>query len=206
MFFIVGLGNPGSKYDGTRHNVGFEVVETLARRHGFPGLRTFGNADVSKGRIGSANVLLVEPTTYMNLSGDAVGAVLRFYKGAVEDLLVIHDELDFEPGEVRVKQGGGHGGHNGLRSIVAHVGREFSRIRIGIGKPPSNGAEHVLSRFDRATREIIDEAVDNSADAVEAILDVGIKAAMNRINRRPKKTKEESDKPDVAASSDKDGD
>ena len=184
MHVVVGLGNPGRKYEGTRHNVGFEVVELLARRHGLPALKVSKNAAVSKGKIVAEDVILARPLTYMNLSGDAIGPLLRYYKVEPEQLIVIHDELDFEPGDVRLKNGGGHGGHNGLRSTIDHVGREFVRVRIGIGKPPGSqdGSSFVLSRFDRSSRELIDQAIDDAADAVELVLEHGIKSAMNSFN------------------------
>ncbi|MBI3179271.1 MAG: aminoacyl-tRNA hydrolase [Deltaproteobacteria bacterium] len=186
MFFVVGLGNPGAEYEGTRHNVGFEVVEALARRHGFSAGRRFHSARVYRGSIKGHEGALVKPMTYMNLSGDAVAAVLGFHKGTAADLIVVHDELDFAPGQVRVKVGGGHGGHNGLRSIIAHAGRDFARVRVGVGKPPAaeRGADHVLSRFDAINRKLIDGAIAQAADAVEVMVAEGAAAAMNRFNRR----------------------
>ncbi len=194
MLFVVGLGNPGTEHVATRHNIGFEVVERLADRHGYPQSRRFKNAEVCRGTIKGHDALLIRPLTYMNLSGDAVGAITRYYKGEERDVIVIHDELDFEPGEVRVKLGGGHGGHNGVRSVASHVGSEFVRVRVGIGKPPAGrGADHVLSRFSAPDRRIADDAVETSADAVEMIIDEGVKKAMNRYNRRPKKVAADDD-------------
>lgn len=184
MRFVVGLGNPGREYVGTRHNLGFEVVDELARRHGYPAFRRFKNADVSRGEIAGQQVLLVKPLTYMNLSGDAVGAILGFYKGEASDVVAVHDELDFEPGVVRLKQGGGHGGNNGVRSLCSHIGRDFARVRLGIGKPRGNGADHVLSRFTASERIAVDRAVEVAADAVEAILAEGMPRAMSRFNQR----------------------
>ncbi|MBI5508286.1 MAG: aminoacyl-tRNA hydrolase [Deltaproteobacteria bacterium] len=186
MWFVAGLGNPGREYEGTRHNVGFEVVSMLADRHRYPAARDTQGAKVAKGRIGREEVLLIQPQTYMNLSGDAIGAIVRFYKGEGSSLVVIHDELDFEPGVVRVKVGGGHGGHNGLRSIILHLGDAFVRVRVGIGKPPKDrpGADHVLSRFDGRTRAVMEKAVVTAADAVEAVVALGAPMAMGRFNRR----------------------
>ncbi len=186
MFFVVGLGNPGAEYERTRHNVGFEVVDALAKRHGFAAGRRFESAKVYRGNIKGREGVLVKPMTYMNLSGDAVAAVLGFHKATPADLIVVHDEMDFAPGQVRVKTSGGHGGHNGLRSIIAHAGRDFARVRIGVGKPPSAalGATHVLSRFEATTRKLIDDAVEQAANAVELLLEQGAAAAMNRFNRR----------------------
>ena len=144
-----------------------------------------GGAKISRGTIVSVEAVLVQPMTYMNLSGEAVATVLRYHEGTMSDLLVAHDDLDFPPGVVRLKRGGGHGGHNGLRSIISHVGRDFVRVRIGVGKPPlGRGAEHVLSGFNRAERVGMDEAVEMAADAVEAIAIEGLPAAMNRFNRK----------------------
>ena len=186
MLLVVGLGNPGREYDRSRHNVGFEVIEILGERHRFPEARSEKGALVAKGRIRDADVLLVRPTTYMNLSGDAVGAIARFYKVEPAEVVVAHDELDFELGQVRVKIGGGHGGHNGVRSVIAHLGRDFTRVRIGVGKPPAGveGADWVLSKVDQSTRRILDEAAARAADAVESVLGDGVQKAMNLFNRR----------------------
>lgn len=187
MLLVVGLGNPGREYERTRHNVGFDVIDRLASRGSFGAWRKAESALVCRGVMGSTEVLLVKPMTYMNLSGQAVGGLMRFYKVSLSDLVVIHDELDFEPGVVRIKSGGGHGGHNGLRSIEAHVGsREFVRIRVGIGKPRSaaDGANHVLSTFGKEERVLIDQAVDLALQAVGTIVEKGALAAMNQLNRR----------------------
>ena len=188
MHLIVGLGNPGRQYDGTRHNIGFEVVDLLAQRWRMPAMRESNSAHVARGTMGKHDVLLVKPQTFMNLSGDAVGALMRFYKETPGNVIVVHDELDFAPGEVRLKSGGGHGGHNGLRSLVAHITADYPRIRIGIGKPPPGavGANYVLSRFAKSERALMDEAAIIAMDAVETILDIGIAASMNRFNQRTK--------------------
>jgi PTH1 family peptidyl-tRNA hydrolase len=188
MHLVVGLGNPGREYEKTRHNVGFEVIDTLSGVGSFGGFKTQANARVAKGTIGGNEVLLVKPMTFMNLSGDAVGNLLRYYKLGPEALVVVHDELDFEPGVVRVKIGGGHGGHNGLKSIITHVSRDFTRVRVGVGKPPNReaGADHVLSGFDKKERALVDEAVALAVKAVKTILSEGLPAAMNEFNRREK--------------------
>lgn len=186
LYLVAGLGNPGPPYAKTRHNVGFEVVDHLIHRYRMEAGRPQKQALVSRGMLSGCETLLCKPQTYMNDSGAPVGALLRYFKIPVEHLVVVHDELDFEVGEVRLKQGGGHGGHNGLRSLIACVGAEFGRIRMGIGKPPSkaSGADFVLSRFNVAEREWIDNAVVQAGQAVETVLQVGIKAAMNELNRR----------------------
>ena len=185
MFLVVGLGNPGKDYDGTKHNVGFELVDLLARRMSAPRWKSELKAETCKVRVGDADVLLVKPQTYMNLSGEAVQALAHYYKVAVAQVVVAHDELDFEPGVVKLKVGGGHGGNNGLRSIMAHLGPDFVRIRIGIGKPPAaeRGADWVLSRFSKANRPLIDEALVRADEAVEAIILKGVAKAMNEANR-----------------------
>ena len=183
MFFVVGLGNPGCEYEGTRHNVGFEVVDRLAQRHTFPAFRTYNKASISRGAIRKQDVLLMKPQTYMNLSGDAVQANLHTFQGAVGDLVVIYDEMDFEPGTVKLKRGGGHAGHKGLRSIMSHLGRDFCRVRVGIGKGKAGaGVDHVLSTFDPQTRPHIEDAIERAADAVQFLIQDGLSKAMNRIN------------------------
>ena len=184
MILVAGLGNPGRKYDGTRHNVGFEVIDLLANRYRYPVYKSWKKAETAKGRIAGVEVLLSKPQTFMNLSGDAVGPQLQFYKEEPASLIVVHDELDFDPGCVKIKSAGGHGGHNGLKSIMNHVGRDFQRVRVGIGKPPkvARGADFVLSPFNKETRVLIDEAIERAADAVELIVEHGVKEAMSRFN------------------------
>ena len=185
---VVGLGNPGKEYAHTRHNVGFDVIEVLARRHGGTLKGGRENALVAEVRIDQRRVTLAEPLTYMNLSGDAVGPLVR--RHGIEDpekLVVVHDELDLPLGQVKVKVGGGLAGHNGLRSIKAHLHTaDFVRVRIGVGKPPSkeHGADHVLKRVGKSERTELDVAVQEAADAVELILSDGPEAAMNQVNTR----------------------
>ena len=186
---VMGLGNPGQEYSRSRHNVGAEVVEELARRHGGRLKKVRQQraltAEVSCGR---ARIALAVPTTYVNLSGDAASSLIRRYGiDDLEHLVVVHDELDLEPGVVRIKQGGGLAGHNGLRSITQHLKtQDYLRVRIGVGKPPSKerGADHVLRRIPKRERELLDVAVQVAADAVEAIATNGLAAAMNDINGR----------------------
>src|SRR6202008_517915 len=166
---VVGLGNPGSEYARTRHNVGAEVVELLAARHG--------------GR----RVALAIPLTYMNDSGQAVSALVRRYDVEPSSLVIVHDELDLPPAVLKVKEGGGLAGHNGLRSIKNHLHTDaFVRVRIGVGKPPSKerGADHVLSRVSKREREEMNVTIEEAADAVESILTDGVAVAMNRYNTR----------------------
>jgi peptidyl-tRNA hydrolase, PTH1 family len=184
VFLVVGLGNPGREYEKTRHNVGFEAVDGLQAERGFAAWKTSGNAEVARGKVGSVDTLLLKPQTYMNLSGEAVGSVMRFYKVAESELIVVHDELDFEPGILKVKVGGGHGGNNGVKSIISHCGREFVRVRVGIGKPRGDGANWVLGRFDKSERELVESALQLAKQAVLTVIEKGVQTAMNEFNRR----------------------
>ena len=184
---VVGLGNPGDEYSRTRHNVGAEVVELLARRHGGKLRGSKGRARGDEVRIGDKRVALAIPLTYMNDSGEAVGALARRLGIEPDRIVIVHDELDLEPAVLRVKVGGGLAGHNGLRSIKQHLHTdEFTRVRIGVGKPPSKerGADHVLSRVSKREREAMDVTIEEAADAVERIVTDGVDAAMNRYNTR----------------------
>lgn len=187
-FVIVGLGNPGRQYENSLHNVGQLTVELLASRTGARLKAGRDRALVGDARISGHAVVLAVPTTYMNDSGHAVGALVRRHK--IEDmsrLVIVHDELDLEPGTVRVKVGGGLAGHNGLRSINQHLkSADFVRVRIGVGKPPSkdDGADHVLSPMSAAVRRAMDVNIAVAADAVEAVVADGPVAAMTAFNGR----------------------
>ena len=191
-FLIVGLGNPGTKYSRTRHNVGFEAIELLATRLNatlkagrdralFAEVNTTANAQTK-------HLLLAMPTTFMNESGNAVGPLARRY--AISDplkIIIVHDELDLEPGVVKIKSGGGLAGHNGLASITQHLKtQDFLRVRIGVGKPPSKeqGGDHVLSKIPARERELLDISVQIAADAVQLMVAEGLDAAMRNINAR----------------------
>jgi peptidyl-tRNA hydrolase, PTH1 family len=183
---VVGLGNPGPEYAETRHNIGVRVVELLAARAG--GVRFSkhkSNADVLEGRLAGRRVVLAVPRTYMNVSGGSVAGLLRYYGVAPTDLVVVHDDLDLGFGVVRLKQGGGEGGHNGLRSISASIGtKDYLRVRFGIGRPPGrqDPADFVLKRFSGAERKELEFAVDLAADAAEALLRDGLEPAQNRFH------------------------
>jgi PTH1 family peptidyl-tRNA hydrolase len=185
---VVGLGNPGGEYEHSRHNVGADVVALLAERHGGTLRRSRERALVAEVRIGDRRVTLAFPQTYVNLSGESVAMLVR--RHGITDparVVVVHDELDLPLGRVKVKEGGGLAGHNGLRSIKAHLHTdEFLRVRIGVDKPPSKeqGADHVLRRLTKRDRIELDIAVQEAADAVEAIVEDGVDAAMNRFNTR----------------------
>lgn len=184
---VVGLGNPGAGYRDTRHNLGFAVVDILARRHGIE-LRTKKfRAQYGSGTIADRPVLLSKPQTYMNRSGDSVGVMAGWFHIPPERVLVVHDDLDLEPGRLKLKAGGGHGGHNGLRDIVRALGSsEFLRVRMGIGRPSAQAGstDHVLSSFQPEEKTLIEDVVERAADAVEMTLQEGIRASMNQYNTR----------------------
>ena len=171
MKLFVGLGNPGAKYAGNRHNIGFMVVDRIAADHGFgPWKRAFKGL-VSEGRLGSEKLLLLKPETFMNLSGEAVQSAMAFHKLPLADVMVFHDELDLAPGKMRLKQGGGHAGHNGLRSIHAHLGAEYGRVRLGIGHPGHKDAvaNYVLHDFAKADQEWLDDLLRGISDGAAAL-------------------------------------
>jgi PTH1 family peptidyl-tRNA hydrolase len=182
---VVGLGNPGAEYTRTKHNVGAEVVDLLAARHGGRLRKGKERALVDEVKVDGRRVALAIPLTFMNDCGESVRLLVRRYGVTPEQLVVVHDELDLPAAALRVKSGGGLAGHNGLRSITSHLHSDaFQRIRIGVGKPSSkeHGADHVLSRFPKRERADVDVTIERAADAVEAIATNGIDAAMNRFN------------------------
>jgi PTH1 family peptidyl-tRNA hydrolase len=182
MKAIVGLGNPGTEYSGTRHNVGFDVVDELARRWAVKLKKWKTTADLAV--VKDQDVLLVEPRTFMNESGLAVSAVMAFYKVQPADVLVIVDEIQLPLGKLRLRRSGSAGGHNGLKSVIAHVGQDFPRLRIGVerGNPESMLRHHVLSKFPPGERDVVEQAVSRAADAVETFVSDGLQVAMNRFN------------------------
>jgi PTH1 family peptidyl-tRNA hydrolase len=184
-FLVVGLGNPGSRYSATRHNAGFFVLDLLASRAGASFKSHKSNADVLECRLAGRSAVLAKPKTYMNLSGGPISALARFYKIAPEQVVVVHDELDLPYGGLRLKRGGGEGGHNGLKSTTSSLGsKEYVRVRFGIGRPPGqqDPADFVLKEFSSAERKDLDYFVDRAADAVEAVLAKGLEAAQNEFN------------------------
>ena len=193
---VVGLGNPGAKYAKNRHNIGFRVVEAVAARHGLGELRAGGKlgGHTATGMIttprGKKKVVLLEPMEFMNLSGFAVQRAMSFYGVDLADVLVVHDEIDLDLGIVRVKQGGGHGGHNGLRSIIEQCGANgFPRVRVGVSKPPHHVpgrdvSSWVLGDFGAAQAALVDGIVGRAVEAVEAVVGLGVTPAMNDLNGR----------------------
>ena len=166
MLIFAGLGNPGPKYAGNRHNIGYMALDRIAADHGFAPWRGKFQSSISEGRLGSAKVLLIKPETFMNLSGQAVGEAMRFYKLEPQDVTVFHDELDLTPGKCRVKDGGGHAGHNGLRSLHQHIGPDYARVRLGIGHPGHKDrvSGYVLSDFAKAEEAWLDDLMRGLSD------------------------------------------
>ena len=184
MKAIVGLGNPGSQYKGTRHNVGFNVVEELARRASAGFESAPAEALIAKWRSADGPVLLVKPLTFMNLSGQAIGELARYFKIELGDLIVIVDEVHLPLGKLRARKRGSAGGHNGLKSVIAHLGDEFSRLRMGVGRGADqrNLADHVLSRFEKDEAAEVERMTSRAADAAEMFITSGIEAVMNAFN------------------------
>jgi len=190
MKIIAGLGNPGSEYEKTKHNVGFMFVDALAEKLGVTDWKDKFDAKIGETRIGVEKVLLVKPQTYMNESGQAIGPLMNFYKLDVEDLIVVHDDMDIPAGTIRIRKKGSAGGHNGIKSVLAHVGDEhFARVRIGIGRPLPGWTvvNHVLAPFVPEDVPKIDEAIKYLVPAVECIVTDDVDKAMNQYN--PKKAK-----------------
>lgn len=171
MQLFVGLGNPGAKYAHTRHNIGFMAVDRIAADHGFGPWKAKFQGQITEGRLGGDKVLLLKPETFMNLSGQSVGEAMRFYKLTPADVTVFHDELDLAPGKLKLKQGGGHAGHNGLRSIHSHIGEEYRRVRLGIGHPGRKEAVsgYVLHDFAKAEEEWLDNLLRGISDGADAL-------------------------------------
>ena len=186
MKLIVGLGNPGAKYAANRHNIGFMAVDRIAADHGFSPWRQRFQAEMSEGRLGSEKVVLLKPLTFMNLSGQSVGEAMRYLKLTPEDVIVIHDELDLAPGKCRVKLGGGHAGHNGLRSIHQHIGENYHRVRLGIGHPGHKDrvAGYVLSDFAKADADWLDDLLRGISDGAAALAGGDGPGFQNAVARR----------------------
>jgi len=184
---IVGLGNPGRKYEGTRHNVGFDVVDVLAKKHNAAWESAPRGIEAFVARCRIQDTVLAKPLTYMNLSGAATVGLLQFYKIEIADLLVIVDDVNLELGRLRTRSGGSAGGHNGLKSLIESLGtEEFARLRVGVGRGDARRdlADHVLTKFDRDERENVDAATGRAADAAELFVTDGIGQVMNRFNRK----------------------
>lgn len=215
MLLLVGLGNPGPQYANNRHNIGFMAVDEIVRRHGFSPWRSRFQAQVSEGHVGTHRVLAMKPQTYMNESGRAVGEALRFYKLQLEQVFVIYDEIDLRFGKVKVKVGGGAGGHNGIRSLDAHIGRDYCRVRLGVGRPERKEQVHghVLQDFAKAERPGVEKLIDAVVSELPLLFDGDEGSFMSRVAfltapPRPPKPKPEAKpdaKPDSSLATPEDG-
>ncbi|HEX2870366.1 MAG TPA: aminoacyl-tRNA hydrolase [Polyangiaceae bacterium] len=191
MLLIAGLGNPGPRYQATRHNVGFRLIDELARQCGVPAsaFKERFHGEIASARLGDQELVLLRPQTFMNESGRSVQAACTFYKLKPADLIVAHDDLDVPFSEVRLKQGGGDGGQRGVRSVTAALGPDYIRIRLGIGRPPpdfrGDVADFVLQAFPSAELATVEQMVARAAEAVSLVTSLGLEKAMNRINQRP---------------------
>ena len=191
MYLIAGLGNPGKQYEATRHNMGFDVIDKLVEEFNVPQAGVKFNAMYGKGRIGGEPVILMKPLSYMNLSGGPIRDMANYFKIDPEtELIVIYDDIDTEPGQLRVRKKGSAGGHTGIKSIIQQLGTQnFMRVRVGVGAKPKDWdlADYVLGRFDRDDRQLVEDAQDRACEAVEMILADSVDAAMNKFNVSKKK-------------------
>lgn len=195
MRIIVGLGNPGREYAATRHNIGFDAVTWISDDFNIPLNSKKHKAICGAGRIGGEKVILAQPQTFMNLSGESVRELVQFYKAAPEELIVIYDDISLEPGQLRIRSKGSAGGHNGIKNIISHLGtEEFPRIKIGVGEKPAGWdlKDYVLGRFPADTEPLIREALKRTSAACEVMIREGIEAAMNEFNRRGKSNEKET--------------
>lgn len=189
MVIIAGLGNPTKEYSGTRHNIGFEVIDRLADDCRIDVSMKKHKAICGKGYIGGQKVILCKPQTYMNLSGESIRELADYYKVAPEDIIIIFDDISLEPGQLRIRAKGSAGGHNGIKSIIAHLGtQEFPRVKVGVGEKPKGWdlADYVLSRFGGEDRKVMDEAVKEASSAVMMMITDGVDVAMNKYNAKKK--------------------
>lgn len=191
MYIIAGLGNPTKEYEKTRHNAGFDAIDVLAEKHGIQITERKHRAFCGTGFIGGERVLLAKPQTFMNASGESLREAADFYKIRPEQVIVIYDDISLRVGQLRIRTKGSAGGHNGIKSIIAHLGsQDFPRIKIGVGAKPDRMdlADYVLSRFSQTDRQMMEDAFQDAADAVEFMLADGVDAAMNRYNRKKSNT------------------
>lgn len=186
MQLWVGLGNPGAKYRSNRHNIGYMAIDRISERHGFAAWRSKFQGSITEGRFGSDRVALLKPETFMNKSGQSVGEAMRYFKLAPEDILVFHDELDLAPGKLRIKDGGGHAGHNGLRSLHAHIGDSYRRVRLGIGHPGHKDRVpgYVLSNFAKADEAWLEELLAGIDEGAAALAHGDTSRFMNAVSLR----------------------
>lgn len=183
MILVVGLGNIGSKYDKTRHNVGFDVIDVLADRHNISVGKEKFKGVCGEGIIENKKVMLLKPSTYMNLSGESILEAANFYKLSPNEIIIIYDDISLNVGRLRIRDKGSAGGHNGIKSVIANLKTdEFPRIKVGVGAPKNNLIEHVLGVFDKEERVIVEKVFEASADAIEEMIANGVNASMNKYN------------------------
>ena len=191
MYIIVGLGNPGKQYENTRHNIGFMTIDSIAEKHQIPVIEIKHKAQIGKGYIGGEKVILAKPLTFMNLSGESVRALTDYYKVDTDtNPIVIYDDISMDVGQLRIRKKGSAGGHNGIKSIIAHLNSDvFQRIKMGVGdkKPGYDLADYVLGHFDKSERDTINQSIQDAVAAVETIMSEGADAAMNRYNKKAEK-------------------
>jgi PTH1 family peptidyl-tRNA hydrolase len=199
MFILVGLGNPGKEYDNTRHNVGFMAVDEICYRYNFTNFSKKFDGLIAEGKIADEKVIALKPQTYMNLSGNSVHKLMSYYKIPPENIIVIHDDLDLALSKIKAKLGGGHGGHNGLKNIDSHIGKNYNRIRIGIGQPnqKTEVINHVLNKFSKAETEVIKKNIKAISDNIEYIIKDSVGVFLNKLgaslkpnHKKKKETKE----------------
>jgi PTH1 family peptidyl-tRNA hydrolase len=189
MFLIVGLGNPGKEYEDTRHNIGFKVVDNIAKEYNIEINRQKFKGICGEGFIAGKKIMLLKPTTYMNLSGESVREVVDFYNLEDNEILVIYDDISLEVGKLRIREKGSAGGHNGIKSIIGHLGSDvFSRIKVGVGQPDGDLIKHVLGKFTKEEMSILSESIEASTKATEEIIKNDVKTAMNQFNGFKAKT------------------
>jgi len=197
MQLFVGLGNPGAKYAGNRHNIGFMALDQIAADHGFGPWRKKFQGQISEGRLGSEKITLLKPETFMNRSGQSVGEAMRFFKLEAPDITVFHDEIDLAPGKVKCKAGGGHAGHNGLRSIHDHIGPHYDRVRLGVGHPGHKDAVpgYVLRDFPKADQDWLDDVLRGLSDGVERLAEGDTGRFLNAVSLRTNPPRSSTSKP-----------
>lgn len=183
MFLIIGLGNIGDKYNNTRHNIGFDAIDAISSMYNISINRKKFKGEYGEGFIGGEKTIIIKPTTFMNLSGECVREVMDFYKISNEDILVIYDDISLDVGKIRIREKGSAGGHNGIKSIISHLGTDvFSRVKIGVGGPKDDLIKHVLGNFSKVERSVLDQTLEAVAKAAEVVIKEGTKTAMNEFN------------------------
>ena len=183
MFLLVGLGNPGKEYENNRHNIGFMAIDAITQNYSFDAPKLKFHGEVNEGRIGSTKVRTIKPSTFMNESGKSVGAISQFYKIPIDNIIVFHDELDLVPGKLKVKQGGSHAGHNGLKSLNRHIASNYIRVRLGIGHPGDKRkvSSYVLSNFNKQEQPIINQQIDSVVKHLTSLLNNDAALFMNNV-------------------------